>query len=112
MMHLCLKQPVAWLCLIGMLEKKTSFKSSDSSLAKKHVLEIIEHRLLWSKHIFSSPLYHQSFFLVNNTSFLPIFASSLVFFLPNKGTKIVRWYTISICLLEFLLMTYAFCYHF
>uniref|UniRef100_K3Z2T3 NADH:quinone oxidoreductase/Mrp antiporter transmembrane domain-containing protein n=1 Tax=Setaria italica TaxID=4555 RepID=K3Z2T3_SETIT len=37
---------------------------------------------------------------------------SLIFFLPHKGNKIVRWYTISICLLEFLLMTYAFCYHF
>jgi len=43
---------------------------------------------------------------------LPIFAGSLIFFLPHKGNKIVRWYTISICLLEFLLMTYAFCYHF
>ena len=43
---------------------------------------------------------------------LPIFAGSLIFFLPHKGNKVVRWYTISICLLEFLLMTYAFCYHF
>lgn len=43
---------------------------------------------------------------------LPIFAGSLIFFLPHRGNKIVRWYTISICLLEFLLMTYAFCYHF
>ncbi|KAL5643979.1 hypothetical protein ACJX0J_002129 [Zea mays] len=43
---------------------------------------------------------------------LPIFAGSLIFFLPHKGNKIVRWYTIAICLLEFLLMTYAFCYHF
>nr|YP_009468068.1 NADH-plastoquinone oxidoreductase subunit 4 [Aristida ternipes]AVA08346.1 NADH-plastoquinone oxidoreductase subunit 4 [Aristida ternipes] len=43
---------------------------------------------------------------------LPIFAGSLIFFLPYKGNKIVRWYTISICLLEFLLMIYAFCYHF
>jgi len=42
----------------------------------------------------------------------PIFAGSLIFFLPHKGNKIVRWYTISICLLEFLLMTYAFCYHY
>ncbi|KAL5643141.1 hypothetical protein ACJX0J_000341 [Zea mays] len=43
---------------------------------------------------------------------LPIFAGSLIFLLPHKGNKIVRWYTIAICLLEFLLMTYAFCYHF
>ncbi|KAL5646393.1 hypothetical protein ACJX0J_002408 [Zea mays] len=39
---------------------------------------------------------------------LPIFAGSLIFFLPHKGNKIVRWYTIAICLLEFLLMTYMF----
>ena len=43
---------------------------------------------------------------------LTIFAGLLIFFLPHRGNKIVRWYTISICLLEFLLMTYAFCYHF
>ncbi|KAG2652813.1 hypothetical protein PVAP13_1NG381619, partial [Panicum virgatum] len=29
------------------------------------------------------------------------------FFLPHKGNKIVRLYTISVCLLEFLLMTYC-----
>ena len=32
---------------------------------------------------------------------LPIFAGSLIFFLPHKGNKVVRW-----------LLAYAFCYHF
>nr|YP_010388965.1 NADH-plastoquinone oxidoreductase subunit 4 [Limnophila sessiliflora]UPQ44200.1 NADH-plastoquinone oxidoreductase subunit 4 [Limnophila sessiliflora] len=43
---------------------------------------------------------------------LPIFAGSLIFFLPHRGNRVIRWYTISICILELLLTTYAFCYHF
>nr|YP_010142125.1 NADH dehydrogenase subunit 4 [Muntingia calabura]QQK92370.1 NADH dehydrogenase subunit 4 [Muntingia calabura] len=43
---------------------------------------------------------------------LPIFAGSLIFFLPQRGNKLIRWYTICICILELLLMTYVFCYHF
>ena len=45
---------------------------------------------------------------------LPISAGSSIFFLPRRGNKnkVVRWYTICICLLELLLTTYAFCYHF
>nr|UDZ59740.1 NADH-plastoquinone oxidoreductase subunit 4 [Echinodorus paniculatus] len=42
----------------------------------------------------------------------PIFAGSFIFFLPHRGNKVIRWYTLSICLLELLLMTYVFCYHF
>lgn len=42
----------------------------------------------------------------------PIFAGSLIFFLPHKGNRVIRWYTICICILELLLTTYAFCYHF
>ncbi|KAI3894545.1 hypothetical protein MKX03_027575 [Papaver bracteatum] len=30
----------------------------------------------------------------------------------SMGNKVIRWYTISICLLELLLTTYVFCYHF
>nr|YP_006665830.1 NADH-plastoquinone oxidoreductase subunit 4 [Elodea canadensis]AEY84703.1 NADH-plastoquinone oxidoreductase subunit 4 [Elodea canadensis] len=43
---------------------------------------------------------------------LPIFAGSLLFFLPHRGNKVIRWYTIGICVLELLLTTYVFCYHF
>nr|YP_009568918.1 NADH-plastoquinone oxidoreductase subunit 4 [Physena sessiliflora]QBC68952.1 NADH-plastoquinone oxidoreductase subunit 4 [Physena sessiliflora] len=43
---------------------------------------------------------------------LPIFAGSLIFFLPHRGNKVIRWFTICICLLELLLTTYAFCSHF
>nr|XP_048322425.1 NAD(P)H-quinone oxidoreductase chain 4, chloroplastic [Ziziphus jujuba var. spinosa] len=43
---------------------------------------------------------------------LPIFAGSVIFFLPHKGNRVIRWYTICICILELLLTTYAFCYHF
>nr|AWH03046.1 NADH dehydrogenase subunit 4 [Asclepias jaliscana] len=43
---------------------------------------------------------------------LPISAGSLIFFLPHRGNKVVRWYTICICILELLLMVYTFCYHF
>nr|YP_010286928.1 NADH-plastoquinone oxidoreductase subunit 4 [Hydrocharis morsus-ranae]UKT60939.1 NADH-plastoquinone oxidoreductase subunit 4 [Hydrocharis morsus-ranae] len=43
---------------------------------------------------------------------LPIFAGFFIFFLPHKGNKVIRWYTICICLLELLLTTYVFCYHF
>nr|YP_010550339.1 NADH-plastoquinone oxidoreductase subunit 4 [Sonerila cantonensis]UTM92400.1 NADH-plastoquinone oxidoreductase subunit 4 [Sonerila cantonensis] len=43
---------------------------------------------------------------------LPILAGSLIFFLPHRGNKVIRWYTISISIFELLLMTYTFCYHF
>nr|YP_011004100.1 NADH dehydrogenase subunit 4 [Crassula deltoidea]WPS93278.1 NADH dehydrogenase subunit 4 [Crassula deltoidea] len=42
----------------------------------------------------------------------PIVAGSLIFFLPQKGNKTIRWYTLFLCILELLLMTYAFRYHF
>nr|YP_010756712.1 NdhD [Melochia pyramidata]UNV38430.1 NdhD [Melochia pyramidata] len=42
----------------------------------------------------------------------PIFAGSLIFFLPHRGNKLIKWYTICICIFELLLTTYAFCYHF
>nr|AKR81009.1 NADH-plastoquinone oxidoreductase subunit 4 [Stichoneuron caudatum] len=43
---------------------------------------------------------------------LPIFAGFSICFLPRRGNKVFRWYTICICILELLLTTYAFCYHF
>nr|QCD15770.1 NADH dehydrogenase subunit 4 [Jasminum kitchingii] len=43
---------------------------------------------------------------------LPIFAGSLIFFLPHRGNRVIFWYTICISSLELLLTTYAFCYHF
>nr|QAX91740.1 NADH-plastoquinone oxidoreductase subunit 4 [Berneuxia thibetica] len=43
---------------------------------------------------------------------LPIFAGSFIFFLPHKGNRGIRWYTISICIFELLITTYAFCFHF
>nr|YP_010847443.1 NADH-plastoquinone oxidoreductase subunit 4 [Gymnema yunnanense]WEV91915.1 NADH-plastoquinone oxidoreductase subunit 4 [Gymnema yunnanense] len=42
----------------------------------------------------------------------PISAGSLIFFLPHRGNRVVRWYTICICILELLLTVYTFCYHF
>eukprot|EP00257_Ricinus_communis_P024686 XP_025012100.1 uncharacterized protein LOC112533880 [Ricinus communis] len=43
---------------------------------------------------------------------LPISAGSLIFFFPHRGNKVIRWYTLFICILELLLMTYAFSYYF
>nr|YP_010010482.1 NADH-plastoquinone oxidoreductase subunit 4 [Hippeastrum rutilum]QOE56828.1 NADH-plastoquinone oxidoreductase subunit 4 [Hippeastrum rutilum] len=43
---------------------------------------------------------------------LPIFAGSSIFFLPHRGNKVLRWYTLCICIFELLLTTYVFCYHF
>nr|WBU95004.1 NADH-plastoquinone oxidoreductase subunit 4 [Cryptolepis buchananii] len=43
---------------------------------------------------------------------LPISAGSLIFFLPHRGNKAVRCYTLCICILELLLTVYTFCYHF
>nr|AWH10299.1 NADH dehydrogenase subunit 4 [Asclepias vestita subsp. parishii] len=43
---------------------------------------------------------------------LPISAGSLIFFLPHRGNKVVRWYTICISIFELLLTVYTFCYHF
>nr|YP_009667695.1 NADH-plastoquinone oxidoreductase subunit 4 [Cololejeunea lanciloba]QCW58481.1 NADH-plastoquinone oxidoreductase subunit 4 [Cololejeunea lanciloba] len=42
--------------------------------------------------------------------FFPISAGLLIPFFYSKGNKFVRWYTLGICLLEFLLITYIFCY--
>nr|QXO87523.1 NADH dehydrogenase subunit 4 [Hoya lyi]QXO87529.1 NADH dehydrogenase subunit 4 [Hoya lyi]UYC30226.1 NADH-plastoquinone oxidoreductase subunit 4 [Hoya sp. 8 WO-2022] len=42
----------------------------------------------------------------------PISAGSLIFFLPHRGNRVVRWYTICIVILELLLTVYTFCYHF
>nr|QXT43168.1 NADH dehydrogenase subunit 4 [Parnassia wightiana] len=44
----------------------------------------------------------------------PISTGSLTLFLPQtqRGNKVIRWYAICICILELLLMTYAFCYYF
>nr|YP_009041062.1 NdhD [Tetraphis pellucida]AIB08499.1 NdhD [Tetraphis pellucida] len=43
---------------------------------------------------------------------LPISAGFLIPFFPDKGNNIIRWYTLGVCLLEFLLITYVFCYFF
>nr|YP_010034159.1 NADH-plastoquinone oxidoreductase subunit 4 [Apocynum venetum]QJW33879.1 NADH-plastoquinone oxidoreductase subunit 4 [Apocynum venetum]QOW83482.1 NADH-plastoquinone oxidoreductase subunit 4 [Apocynum venetum]QPG23666.1 NADH-plastoquinone oxidoreductase subunit 4 [Apocynum venetum]UUL97624.1 NADH-plastoquinone oxidoreductase subunit 4 [Apocynum venetum] len=43
---------------------------------------------------------------------LPIFAGSLILFLPHRGNRVIRVYTICICILELLLTVYTFCYHF
>nr|APU88561.3 NADH dehydrogenase subunit 4 [Tylosema esculentum] len=43
---------------------------------------------------------------------LPIFAGSVIFLFPHRGNKVIGWYTICICLIDLLLTTYAFCYHF
>nr|YP_010848301.1 NADH-plastoquinone oxidoreductase subunit 4 [Kopsia fruticosa]WEV92952.1 NADH-plastoquinone oxidoreductase subunit 4 [Kopsia fruticosa] len=43
---------------------------------------------------------------------LPISAGYLIFFLPHRGNRAIRWYTICICILELLLTAYTFCYHF
>nr|AWI73046.1 NADH dehydrogenase subunit 4 [Lepiniopsis trilocularis] len=43
---------------------------------------------------------------------LPISAGSLIFFLPHRGNRVIRWYTICICIFELLLTVYTFCYHF
>nr|YP_010393974.1 NADH dehydrogenase subunit D [Cuphea hookeriana]UPY85896.1 NADH dehydrogenase subunit D [Cuphea hookeriana] len=42
----------------------------------------------------------------------PILMGSFIFLLPHRGNKVIRWYTISICILELLLTTYTFCSHF
>nr|BDR62871.1 NADH-plastoquinone oxidoreductase subunit 4 [Jacquemontia paniculata] len=42
----------------------------------------------------------------------PIFSGCILFFLPQKGNRLIRWYTMCICILELLLTTYAFCYYF
>nr|YP_009549154.1 NADH-plastoquinone oxidoreductase subunit 4 [Haplopteris elongata]AYW16216.1 NADH-plastoquinone oxidoreductase subunit 4 [Haplopteris elongata] len=38
--------------------------------------------------------------------FLPLFASLVIPILPRSGSRVIRWYTLGICLLEFLLITY------
>jgi len=38
----------------------------------------------------------------------PISAGLLIPFLPGKGNHIIRWYTLGICLIDLILMTYVF----
>nr|QWW92909.1 NADH-plastoquinone oxidoreductase subunit 4 [Herbertus javanicus] len=42
----------------------------------------------------------------------PISAGLLIPFFSCEGNKIIRWYTLGVCLLEFLLIIYIFCYHY
>nr|YP_003795631.1 NADH-plastoquinone oxidoreductase subunit 4 [Pteridium aquilinum subsp. aquilinum]ADK47555.1 NADH-plastoquinone oxidoreductase subunit 4 [Pteridium aquilinum subsp. aquilinum]QRK25954.1 NADH-plastoquinone oxidoreductase subunit 4 [Pteridium aquilinum subsp. japonicum] len=42
----------------------------------------------------------------------PIFASLLLPILPRDGNRIIRWYTLGICILEFSSITYIFHSHF
>ena len=42
----------------------------------------------------------------------PITAGSFIFFLPHRGNRVIRRYTLSICILGLLLTTYVFRYHF
>uniref|UniRef100_A0AAU6SID5 NAD(P)H-quinone oxidoreductase chain 4, chloroplastic n=2 Tax=Lasianthus TaxID=58410 RepID=A0AAU6SID5_9GENT len=50
--------------------------------------------------------------LLTTIVILPLFAGSLIFFLPHRGNRAIRWYTIFICILELLLTSYTFSYHF
>ncbi|KAM0932043.1 putative photosystem I [Dioscorea sansibarensis] len=80
---------------------------------QKPVLDKIyysEHGFFWSKRILS--LSRGYFPWLTIIVVLPIFAASSIFFLPHKGNKVFRWYTTCICLMELLLTTYVFCYHF
>jgi NAD(P)H-quinone oxidoreductase subunit 4 len=42
----------------------------------------------------------------------PISAGLLIPFFYPRGNRIIRWYTLGVCLLEFLLITYTFCYQY
>nr|YP_009668025.1 NADH-plastoquinone oxidoreductase subunit 4 [Jubula hutchinsiae]QCW58800.1 NADH-plastoquinone oxidoreductase subunit 4 [Jubula hutchinsiae] len=42
----------------------------------------------------------------------PISAGLLIPFFSSKGNRIIRWYTLGVCLLEFLIITYIFCYQY
>lgn len=42
----------------------------------------------------------------------PISAGLLIPFFSSEGNKIIRWYTLGVCLLEFLLIIYIFCYQY
>ncbi|KAH7283256.1 hypothetical protein KP509_16G017700 [Ceratopteris richardii] len=44
--------------------------------------------------------------------FFPILAGLMIPILSSDGNKIIRWYTLGICLLEFSLITYVFYCHF
>nr|YP_009258454.1 subunit 4 of NADH-plastoquinone oxidoreductase [Netrium digitus]ANI25480.1 subunit 4 of NADH-plastoquinone oxidoreductase [Netrium digitus] len=43
---------------------------------------------------------------------LPVSAGLLIPLLPSQGNHIIRWYTLGVCLLELLLMTYIFGCHY
>nr|QWW92992.1 NADH-plastoquinone oxidoreductase subunit 4 [Delavayella serrata] len=42
----------------------------------------------------------------------PISAGLLIPFFSSEGNKFIRWYTLGVCLLEFLLIIYIFCYQY
>ena len=42
----------------------------------------------------------------------PILAGFLIPFFSSDGNKVIRWYTLGVCLLEFLLIIYIFCYQY
>ncbi|RZC81264.1 hypothetical protein C5167_043807 [Papaver somniferum] len=66
----------------------------------------LEYEDFWSKCILSC-LYYEFFPWLTIIVVLPIFAGFSIFFLPHRGNKVIRWYIISICILELLLTTYT-----
>jgi len=42
----------------------------------------------------------------------PISAGLLIPFFSSEGNKLIRWYTLGVCLSEFLLIIYIFCYQY
>jgi NAD(P)H-quinone oxidoreductase subunit 4 len=42
----------------------------------------------------------------------PILAGLLIPFFSSEGNKVIRWYTLGVCLLEFLFIIYIFCYQY
>lgn len=51
------------------------------------------------------------FWLIIIVVFL-IFVGLLMLFFLYRGNKVNKWYIICICILEFFLMIYVFCYNF
>nr|YP_010612416.1 NADH-plastoquinone oxidoreductase subunit 4 [Trigonotis mollis]YP_010612671.1 NADH-plastoquinone oxidoreductase subunit 4 [Trigonotis peduncularis]YP_010612756.1 NADH-plastoquinone oxidoreductase subunit 4 [Trigonotis amblyosepala]YP_010613096.1 NADH-plastoquinone oxidoreductase subunit 4 [Trigonotis tenera]YP_010613266.1 NADH-plastoquinone oxidoreductase subunit 4 [Trigonotis vestita]WAR49488.1 NADH-plastoquinone oxidoreductase subunit 4 [Trigonotis peduncularis var. macrantha]WAR48808.1 len=86
-----------------------------------HFLFFLPTKSVLKIKLFSSTGFVVQVYLVFTTNYFPwltiivvfpIFTGSLIFFLPHRGNRLIRWYTISICILELLLTTYTFCYHF
>nr|UJT97573.1 NADH-plastoquinone oxidoreductase subunit 4 [Fagus longipetiolata] len=115
-----MKQLEAWASLIDTFQNP-HLNTFNFFYRQKPPCSKTKKKILNSVFCFRARIFLVQVYLVFTTNFfpwltivvvLPIFGGSLIFFLPHRGNKVIRLYTIFLCIIELLITTYAFYYYF